>query len=260
MESSDQKTYCAYCNSEYPDTDDHIIPRGWFPKSSPIKVPLVVKACKSCNAKKSKDDEWLRKWFTSMISDQSPDALEVLYGPVARSIQRLPTLGHEMINQMDLVDVYDKETGALLGRQTRVKISDENWERIFGWVSTVVHGLYVWDKKRPFPIGYAVRTFYGGDEWFNPNEAILKPMLPSIPFPKAWHLEDAGVFAFGRAYTVESEGVSVWITSFYNKVSFISFVGGNEWIQKHDDHAKQNPKVISDIGDRYVFVPVKEDA
>ncbi len=122
--------FCAYCPSNHPSTDEHVIPRRWFPEDDPVKAPIIVRACHACNNKKSKNDEWLRKWFTSLVSDQSPEAMKVLYGPVARSIRRQPVLGKEMMNRMTLVDVFDRSTSLWLGRQTRVAISAEDWDRI----------------------------------------------------------------------------------------------------------------------------------
>lgn len=244
---------CAYCRAENPETDDHVIPRGWFPENDPIKAPLVVRACHYCNAAKSKEDEWMRKWFATMVSDQSPEAMKVLYGQVARSIKRLPVLGHQMLERMSLVDVYHRPTGLWLGKQTKINISDEDWKRIIGWVDQVIRGLWAWDKNEPLPEEYGVQSFYACDEWIKPNERILKPILPNIPYPQAWHLKDANVFTFGRAYVAEDQKASVWITGFYNRMMFLSFVGTKEWMDNRRQQAEGRTKNMNDGTTRYLF-------
>lgn len=247
---------CAYCLSNYPSTNEHVIPRTWFPEDDPIKAPIIIRACHVCNNEKSKNDEWLRKWFTSLISDQSPEAMKLLYGPVARSIRRQPTLGKEMMNRMTLVDVFDRPTRLWLGRQTHVAISTGDWNRILGWVSQVVRGLYAWDKKEVLPRGYEVQTFFACDEWFQPKD-FTKPVLSYMPFPQAWHLKDAKVFMFGRAYVPEEPRTSIWITSFYNRAMFISFVGKREWIEERRKAWNESGRIKQDPAERYVFRPAE---
>lgn len=228
---SDFNGKCAYCNASNPNTDDHIIPRGWFPAGKPIKTPLVVRACHDCNSKKSKDDEWIRKWFSTLIADQSPVALDILYSKVARSITRTPVLGEEMLNKMSLVDIIHKPTGLWLGKKTKIEIEDADWKRIFNWVDIVVRGLWVRDKGQPFPNEFGIKSFYACDEWLKPKEILLKPILSSVPYPSSWHLDDANVFTYGRSYIVEDQQTSVWITGFYNRMIFLSFIGHKDCIE-----------------------------
>jgi hypothetical protein len=239
------QNYCAYCNVSNPGTVEHIIPRGWFPAGKLIKIPLVVSACSKCNVNKSKDDEWVRKWFSTLISDQSPEALDILYSKVARSIKRTPVLGQEMLNKMTLVDIIHEPTGLWLGRKTKIEIEEDDWKRIFGWVDLVARGLWVRDKNQSFPDEFGIKSFYACDEWLRPKE-FLKPILPSIPYPSSWHLEDASVFTFGRSYIVEDQQTSVWITGFYNRILFLTFVGHKDWIESQRQVAgKQNEKKLN---------------
>lgn len=256
MGSQNLTSSCVYCSSDYPNTDEHVIPRGWFPKDDPIKQPIIVRACYACNNEKSKNDEWLRKWFTSLVSDQSQEASKVLHGPVARSIRRQPKLGKEMMDRMTLVDVFDNPTHLWLGRQTRVAISIEDWNRIFGWVDHVIRGSYAWDKKEAIPHSYEVLTFFACDEWFRPKD-FINPIISYMPFPHAWHLKDAKVFMFGRAYVSDDPRTSVWITCFYNRATFVSFVGKREWVKEQRKARNESSRINQDQAERYIFRPAE---
>lgn len=247
---------CAYCSSNHPGTNEHVIPRRWFPEDDPVKVPIIIKACHACNNEKSKNDEWLRKWFSSLASDQSPEAMKVLYGPVARSIKRQPVLGKEMINRMTLVDVFDIETHLHLGEKTRVVVNAGDWDRILSWINQVVRGLYAWDKKEVLPCSYEVQTFFACDELFQPKD-FIKKVLSYIPFPQAWHIKDAKVFMFGRAYVPEEPRTSIWITSFYNRAMFISFVGKREWIKEQHKLWNEAGRIKKEPTKKYVFKPAE---
>ncbi|MFA6429875.1 MAG: hypothetical protein WCV84_05265 [Patescibacteria group bacterium] len=231
MLSPEQKP-CSYCWEEKILTREHIIPRGWYSKTASIKKPLIIGACLDCNRDKSVDDEWVRKWLVSMTADRSSSAMEVLRGPVARSIKYKPKLGRDVMDRMKLVDVYHQPTGLYLGMQTQISISDDDWSRVVGHVDKIIQGLYALDNQRPLPTGFGVLSFYACDEWIKPIPAMFQPFRQYLPWPQAWHISDPETFFYGRAYADDC-GYSIWFTVFYNSVAFLSFVGRHEWLEQN---------------------------
>lgn len=208
---------CAYCNQEGADTRDHVFPKGAFPKETPPVDPVIVPACLSCNNIKSRDDEWVRKWFVSMVGERSDKAMQVLYGPVARSIRRRPEIGEEILSKM-----------VVEGKEVRMEI---NSARISKWVNQVVKGLFAHDHGQPMPIDWDLETLSLYDERLNPNLYLLNIARKNIPFPGAWNLKNRDVFAYGRSHVPENKG-SVYVTVFYNHLVYITFLGPKTWLDK----------------------------
>jgi hypothetical protein len=82
--------FCAYCGMHSRTEREHVVPMCLFPESTRASANFVlVPACRACNREVSGDEEDLRN-FCSMAGEDIPEARELFYGSVMRSLKRQP--------------------------------------------------------------------------------------------------------------------------------------------------------------------------
>lgn len=142
------KFRCLYCGNVFPlkgKTDDHIPSRSLFPKGKTIKNPIVIPACESCNKSYSFDEEFFRVFVVNQTIDTSFAASELFYNQISRSIRRRPKLGHKIMQNLKLVDLYT-ESGLYLGKKTAMHIPKSDWGRYFHVLDKYAKGIYFHER------------------------------------------------------------------------------------------------------------------
>jgi hypothetical protein len=82
---------CIYCRNEA-DTDDHVPQKNLFPKPRPNNL-ITVPACKDCNKKYEKDDEYFRNSLVMSSDLENSNEANIILDNVLRSYSRVERQG-----------------------------------------------------------------------------------------------------------------------------------------------------------------------
>lgn len=96
---------CAYCGDVRNLTRDHVIPRCLFPRPLPAAM-LTVPACRSCNQRKAKHDDFLRDVLVTDIAAEDNAAAQAVFENVNAHLElthfvpsRIDPPGLEWVNE-----------------------------------------------------------------------------------------------------------------------------------------------------------------
>lgn len=202
-----KKQLCYLCGVEA-STFDHIPPKCLFPKNFQYKG-IKVPACKRCNNKSSKDDEYLRDCFA--ITGQNKEARQVFLERVRPSYIRLysriqkVTKHQRILNSMARIDLKTPG-GIFLGKVTAMKMKGD---RIESSLKRILKGIYFSRYKKSIPDSYTFKVYFQpvdiGLELL--NEAKKKGALNAGRF--------GNVFSYMGFGIKEDEFVGIWWLSFY---------------------------------------------
>src|SRR5476649_803812 len=67
---------CIYCQMNPGDTDDHVPPKGLFPKPRPSNL-ITVPACDQCNKSFKNDDEYFLNIALEWAASESSDGKQI---------------------------------------------------------------------------------------------------------------------------------------------------------------------------------------
>ena len=211
---------CFVCGSEA-DTFDHIPPRSMFPKNfqhKGVKVP----ACKKCNNKTSKDDEYLRDVFS--MTGFNKDAHKVFIEKVRPSYTRLysrlqkVTKHQRILDSMGKIDIKSPN-GIFIKQAMGMKMDSKRVNRI---LAKVVKGLHFNRFKKSIPDDYSIKIY------FQPVD-IGKDLIDEARRKKALSAEKFGnTFSYMHLTVKEDDFVGVWWLSFYQTHGVIIIVDSPE--------------------------------
>ena len=215
---------CTYCGSRENLTDDHVPPKGVFPKPRPSDL-ITVPACEKCNKDISKDEEYFRlKLCLSEQVGNNPDARknrEV----ILRSLKRPEATGFKQSFLSEIRSMRLRTpAGIHLGRRLAFEV---DLHRIFRVVEKSVRGLFFHET------GYSLHPSYEVDVHSNetlkeyPAE-LLEEWTQTILIPLGQQPPKVignGVFAYRYHVTEEDPFFSVWSLTFYEQVSFLCLTG-----------------------------------
>ncbi|OGE34233.1 hypothetical protein A3A14_04210 [Candidatus Daviesbacteria bacterium RIFCSPLOWO2_01_FULL_43_38] len=213
---------CIFCKG-IADTREHIPAKQFF-KGVPDKPLITVPSCKNCNIGFQKDEDFFRQFNAGFLMDRSERAKELMENEITRSIQRKPALGHQMFNQMWLVDAYTK-SGLYVGKMTGYKVSDLDRKRIDRIVTKIIQGLFYHEFKQHLPKDWKVRIV-----WIDPKKS-KELSLEELAKTLKWNIIKDDTFAYGVNYVSETYQ-SMWIIDFFKVPCF--------YILLMDKEAKHN--------------------
>lgn len=196
---------CIFCDNTA-DTREHIPAKHFF-KGVPEKNLITVPSCYSCNKSFQKDEDFFRQFYISMLMDRSAYAKQLMDNEITRSIKRAPSLGHQMFNQMKLVEAYTK-AGVYLGTKTMYTISDSDKKRINRIANKIVKGLFFYEFKQIFPLDWIVEII-----WITPKvekEQNLEELAKTLK----WNVIHENIFAYG-VDNIPNTYQSIWILDFF---------------------------------------------
>ena len=218
---------CAYCGGPGAGSDDHVPPKNVYGKPYPQGM-IEVPACPACHVPCSPDDEYFRlKVCLSQTVGDDPTAKknrEV----ILKSLGRAEAAGLRRKVAEDTRWVAVPSPGGLyLGHALAM---DVDLPRIFSVIERTARGLY-WDRtRRPLPRGFNVKVVSDDTLKESPRD-VVEQLQQTILAPLMKEPErtvGGGVFKF-RGYIVpDHEGVSVWLMTFYGRMSFFAMTGPAE--------------------------------
>lgn len=222
MEKSRICIYCGKTLTKNNYTRDHIPSRSLFPKGKIIKKPIIVDCCLDCNHSFSLDEEWFRLFLVNLSQDKSFAADQMFWTKIKNSIEKRPAIGHKIMNNMEVVDYYS-QAGIYLGKKTKIKLTDDDWNRYHNVLNKYIKGLFYHHfGKRIEDCGFCVNH-----KLIDPTK--IKP-IPTLTF----NLDNETIFLYAFA-AIPSTFQSIFITTFYESINFISFVATPENFKKFDE-------------------------
>jgi hypothetical protein len=216
--------FCVYCGSVESLEDDHVPPKGIFPKPRPNSL-ITVRACKSCNHRASKDDEYFRMMLClSQDVGESPEA-QKNWAAVFRSLERPEAQG---MTKAFLGRIHPVQAMTWSGIHLGKKIGfDVDLERINRVIARTVRGLYFHEWKQRLPEGYDVAVHCDETLIRLPPDIsaefqrmVILPMAsvePKIIAP--------GVFFYRFLVAEDSPLASAWCMTFYERKTFLAITG-----------------------------------
>ncbi len=205
---------CIYCFK--PPTDkDHVICRNLFPDKGKGLSLIKVPSCHECNLALSSDEEFFRLFIAGISLDWSDKARTVFDTSIKRQLEKRPALAKKMFDNMSLVNI-ETPSGIYTGQKaTAQHVSKQDWDRLYRVVEKTVRGLMFTLHNQLIDDKYEMKTFLGWNE-------NIKPFLPYMEYfePQDYY----GIFCFGYALVVDAPPVSVWFTSYYDRMTFCTFI------------------------------------
>ncbi len=210
-----------YCGRVGKVTRDHIPPECLFPIPRPKLI--TVPSCRSCNEGASKDDEYFRLtvalrddvWDNPSVQNILPSVMRSLKNPKKMAFRRSFLRGiHE--------ENIRSPAGLHLGKRGAYDVDLKRLDRVS---ARIVKGLYYREYGHRLPDGFVV-VAYSEDGLRDLDEptlahlrtSLLEPLLANPP-------SEIGrqIFEYRKADCPESPGISAWLLTFYEKVSFVAW-------------------------------------
>jgi hypothetical protein len=211
---------CTYCGENRLLTMDHVPPRNLF--SAPRPHLVTVPSCKECNQLASKDDEYFKamlamRWDTYDHHDVKNEVLP----SVLRSYARKEAIGYTkaLVAGIKEVDVRTP-AGLHLGKGATYDVDLERLGRV---VNRTVRGLYFHEQGIALPTDADVQTF--AEDGLVGVESTAQGNLKSIIlqlYSKPPKVIGQNTLKYWVDFTRNVDFVSVWVLTFYEKVSFVT--------------------------------------
>lgn len=203
---------CSYCGVRPGTTDDHVFPKGLYPKrkSDPKVERLTVPACLECNNSFSDDEVHFRTLLA--LAGDPPNAVrqELLATTIRRSFDQ-PDAARR------LRDLLGNMREVELDREIRHKVYPGEDVRVLKVVKKIIRGL-----SHHHGLGTAVRESHVGAKlWTYRFPAELRA---SVRY--AHREKDVAEYYFDEIN--KNEMRSGWVITFYETVSFIGAVCSSE--------------------------------
>ncbi len=199
-------------------TREHVIAKQFY--SKPIKKAITVLSCSECNQGFQKDEEFLRLCLTAWAADYSVNARKLFFSKVKRSIQRCPAIGRMELEKMDLVNLYTPG-GIYLGPKTRMKVTPDDWRRIYRVLDKIIRGLIFHELGGILPSEYLIKHCILLDEVAS---LTFKEKLESSGCVLKWNRDNEETCFFGYD-CIPNSYTSIWALVFYRNIVFKSLVG-----------------------------------
>lgn len=204
---------CYLCGVRPATSWDHTPPRSLFPNATQQKG-YKLPACSDCNNLLSKDEEYIRDYFT--IGGQHPVARQVFQEGTRKSYLR----PYELLKIVTKLDRINRDLvpvkvvtpgGVIVGMDTGIKI---NINRVKPVVVKVTKGLYFYHTGKRVPDDYSF-AFY-----FQPPNTL--PALLQKKTPLVGRFGD--VFCYKGILSKEDAFTSIWWIAFYRTFGAIVVV------------------------------------
>ena len=114
---------CAYCSGAF-ETDDHVPPKGFFPKPRPSNL-ITVPSCDKCNSEFEIHDEYFQVLFNTRADVSSRFKDTGLFEKVLRGVSRPQASGlrKSLLDCMEKVNI-ETQAGIFLGTRDAIVVDD----------------------------------------------------------------------------------------------------------------------------------------
>ncbi len=199
-----QSKLCAICGIEPACSDDHIPPKGIYPKPRDNDANLkTVPACSNCNNGASPEDEEFKVFICFSTGEFRQNADSVI-NSMAGTIEKNNKIAHQIFSTK--TDVYTFLQGPIAEPAVAVEF---NAKKICDVFERIVRGLYWIEKGAALGLAPVIRVF----PFYSMNAEFQRSMkeLMDCLTPKSLN---KGTFIY-KVYFRE-DGSSIWGMQFFN--------------------------------------------
>jgi hypothetical protein len=206
---------CAYCGATSARTDDHVPPKAIYAKPLPSKVP-TVKACDSCNAGASQDDEYFRdvvlKYHRVADLPQAQQQLAAMF----RAAKKPQKAKYAAATLRSFVETaFRTPAGLILGPAPAYRVDVPRLERA---VSRYVRGLHRYQLGARVPDGSTVTTAVYPD-----HIVASTPEVLGLFSRGSRRVIQPGVFWYSWVLTTR-QGFTGWLLVFFDVFPVLGYV------------------------------------
>lgn len=133
---------CAWCGDKYLDKA-HVPTRFLVTKEERAKLKgqwPVLPACKNCNQELKLDEEWFAVHFASILYDASETAKKAFDGQITNHLKKNLPIAARYNKYLELINL--EIDGQKMGLKTMVRLSKDDWKRLFKVAEMFARGLY----------------------------------------------------------------------------------------------------------------------
>jgi hypothetical protein len=215
---------CAYCGKTRLVTDDHVPPKGLFPKPRPLDL-ATVPICSLCNAGTSKDDEYFRNTLALHFRAAEHSTAKRVLPAVWHSLQRPEARGFRKAFLGALHEVtVTSPMGLYVGKAYKFDIDYPRLERV---AARVARGLFFHHTGRSVPPSCRLGSYCLAGRSLRPeSKASLGTIGRGLQASPA-HDVGEGAFRYKYAFVVSAEqhpNSSAWLFSVYGAVEFLILI------------------------------------
>lgn len=201
---------CFFCGRSNPTTNDHIPPKGFFPKPRPSNL-ITVRACYECNHGFNRIDEQFRLAAASAIN-RSSNGSRIWNEKVVGAEHPFSRIRKDT----GTITIY-KETGFLTSPDDEIKllaqVAVQPW-MIEAFLTRVTRGLLRhFYPEFPIPEKQSFRYIF-------PNHLSTSAFVAAIPPTFLYDQRGDGVFDFWRRTESDFSQHGEWMFSFYRSSIF----------------------------------------
>jgi len=221
-----EQIQCVYCGQIAVCTDEHVIPRCFYPEDSPRPSnAVIIPACSSCNNRKAGDDSYVRDLFAAdLASSANPKALSVLNRQVSRSIRKNRSHFGRIAASNTVRVPLSTPSGLFLGNYPAVQV---DWKRVQRFFKYVVRGLYwqVHQVRLPDSYLFDVKRVAPQAAVDQVKEFIAREAHGPFAIGE-------GVFAGVFGVCLEDPFITLWVFWFYDSVFITVSTGPKSFFEQ----------------------------
>jgi len=208
MKKTFRGSMCAYCSTSPAATEDHVIGRNFFPKSSRDNLPKVP-ACAVCNARKSNYERYAMAVFP--FGSVHDTAQEILHTKVRRRLEKDQRLHRRLRDGQRDVVVANPDGST----QSTIAIPFD-YKQCSDLFAMIIKGLLWHHFRSPLPGNYIVRLFPLTDYGLRLFKQHILSLSPD-EFEQASLADGAFKYEFTR--NPEDPFFSAWVLDFYDSLN-----------------------------------------
>lgn len=208
---------CIYCGAEGPITRDHVPPKNLFGKPLPPEI-LKVPSCLRCNNRASKDDEYFRSRFAFRKDIKDHEIVKQIRPVVIRSFERKEQAGFA---RGFLGILRPVEFPGPPGPEPAGLTYDVELYRLYRVVSRVTHG-YHWDQTGQQIDLSACYVGVLGDQELEAAPPEFHDQMHKQFSTTTLTTIGNNVFSFRGVRDMDDRRITVWLMTFYERVTFLS--------------------------------------
>jgi hypothetical protein len=217
---------CVYCGESRVCSDEHVVPRGFFPKDEPRPSDsVIIPVCKPCNDRKAGDDSYVRDLFAADIAcDGHPVVRRVLHQQVFPSVKRgWSQFAKTAMARGSFVSVRS-EGGIYLGKGYGAPVLQKRLKRFF---RCVIRGLYWKTTGKRIPDTYLFDVRRIKDRYVDTLFQQIESFGGNGPYA-------IGDRVFGCKFLLAQEDpfATLWLFWFYERIFISVGTGPREFFEQ----------------------------
>lgn len=227
--ASKQTGICVFCGTEGEVTEDHVPPKGIYPKLNTGEPLITVPACLSCNRGTSADDEFFRDIMASRVESYSHQHAGQARARMVRSLARPEAKGKRGAFERSIAATRGNRRGHIsISDVAAIQLGDEELLRLHRTGRKIIRGLYWHETERILPQDVLVMAIR--DDQFEAWK-YTKPVDNWLE-NGVWRDIREGTFSYRCRVSEVDPNFSVWHLSFFSGPSVIKggFAQGPQWL------------------------------